>query len=89
MGEEVFRCHQHREGHGLLTLGEAFAQSCNPVFITLAQRIGSERLLNYSRRLGIDEAVLGLPEEKEGYLAQDLPYPGDLANLSWARALFW
>lgn len=83
VGEEVFRCHQHREGgHGLLTLGEAFAQSCNPVFITLAQRIGSERLLNYSRRLGIDEAVLGLPEEKEGYLAQDLPYPGDLANLS-------
>lgn len=83
VGDQVFRCHQYREGgHGFITLEEAFAESCNPVFITLAQRIGCQRLLNYSRRLGIGEAILGLPEEKEGYLAEDLPYPGDLANLS-------
>lgn len=83
VGEQIFRCHQYREGgHGSLTLGEAFAESCNPVFIALAQRIGSERLLNYSRRLGIGVAILGLQEEKEGYLADDIPYLGDLANIS-------
>ncbi|MGI6574552.1 MAG: peptidoglycan D,D-transpeptidase FtsI family protein [bacterium] len=83
IGHQVYRCHQYEKGgHGPLTLTGAFAHSCNPVFITLAQRLGAERLLNYARRLGLGSTIALIPENKAGYIPGSAPFLGDLANIS-------
>jgi penicillin-binding protein 2 len=83
VGNQVYRCHQYNDGgHGQQTLAAAFAHSCNPVFISLAQRLGVERLLNYAIRFGLDSKLLGLPEETAGYLPEEVPFLGDLANIA-------
>lgn len=83
VGDQMFRCHRFdKGGHGSLTLAESFAESCNPAFIALAQRLGSIKLLNYAHRLGLGSTVLGLPEEMPGHLTDEVVYGGDLANIS-------
>ncbi len=64
----------------LLSLAEAFAYSCNSVFIELAQELGGERLLDYARRFGLGEATGFLLDETYGLL----PEKNDLNN---SRAL--
>lgn len=49
-------------GHGSITFGEAFAVSCNPVFARIALRLGSDQLIDYARRLGLEnQAITGFP----------------------------
>ena len=58
-----------------LTLAEAFAHSCNSVFIELALELGPDKLAEYARRFGLGEGC-GLPlAEQAGYL----PGPAVLA----------
>lgn len=45
-------------GHGELTLSEAFAQSCNPIFIELGLKLGREKIIEYARRFGLTEDIL-------------------------------
>jgi len=76
-------CHE-KKGHGVLDLLQGFAQSCNPAFVTVGDRVGGKKLLEYSRKFGLGQTTgIGLPEERKGTLplSQNL-YPGDIANLS-------
>ena len=83
VGTRLFRCHRFEQGgHGPLTLADSFAESCNPAFIVLAQRLGSAKLVNYAHRLGLGSAILGLPEEMKGHLTDEVAHGGDLANIS-------
>lgn len=65
---EVFVCNgEHRfnpqvaiscwkkEGHGKIRFDDAFAQSCNCVFIDTGLRLGRERLMHYVRQLHLDD----------------------------------
>lgn len=52
-------------GHGELNMEQAFAVSCNPYFIQLAQRIGGERILQMAQQLGFG-GPLPLGGELEG-----------------------
>jgi cell division protein FtsI/penicillin-binding protein 2 len=86
---ERFRCDGEYEryglscwkegGHGVLTLEEAFAQSCNVAFAQIAERLAPEQLAAAADRLGFgrplirpvrwpgaDGAVRPLPEEESG-----------------------
>ncbi|MFZ5633067.1 MAG: peptidoglycan D,D-transpeptidase FtsI family protein [Bacillota bacterium] len=59
--EKPVRCWKD-EGHGSITLAEAFAQSCNPVFVRLGQELGPRQLIGYARALGLDnQGILGYP----------------------------
>ncbi|KJS67098.1 MAG: hypothetical protein JL50_10550 [Peptococcaceae bacterium BICA1-7] len=50
------------EGHGRINFSQAFAQSCNPVFVSIGQDLGADRLIAYARRMGLDsQSVLGFP----------------------------
>jgi peptidoglycan glycosyltransferase/penicillin-binding protein 2 len=67
-----------------ITLVEAFAYSCNSVFIELALKLGPEKLDGYARRFGFAEPV-GLPVgERPGRLPPlaDISRPRALANLA-------
>lgn len=50
--------------HGLQSLKESFAQSCNSTFIQMAAELGGEKILDVARRLGLESKVnIGLMEE--------------------------
>ncbi|CAM2848008.1 penicillin-binding transpeptidase domain-containing protein [Paenibacillus sediminis] len=44
-------------GHGDLTLAEAYAESCNVVFATLAERLGGERIEEVASQLGLGRVI--------------------------------
>ena len=56
VGDTLHHCH-HRLGHGLQTMEEAFANSCNPYFVQLAQEVGAARLHAMAISLGLSRAL--------------------------------
>lgn len=86
VGDKLFHCYQNKS-HGQLTLAQAFAHSCNTVFIELAMELGRQTISDYATRLGLGQ-VCGLPlgekiqgGETAGHIPQprEIPYLGDLA----------
>ncbi len=65
--DEKFRCNGHygkyglmcwkKEGHGVLTVEEAFAESCNVVFAELAERMDPAWLQITAERMGLGRKV--------------------------------
>lgn len=58
------RC-ARRTGHGDQTLAEATANSCNPAFIEIGQRLGAEKFYDYLEAYGFFEKT-GLDPQVEG-----------------------
>lgn len=52
---KAFKCHS-KEGHGVQTMKEAFANSCNTYFINLLDKTGFEYVLAVCGRMGLGEA---------------------------------
>lgn len=60
-------CSGKEEGHGRLNMTQAFACSCNCYFAHLAEKIGSETIVEMAQRLGLGQQVLdGFPGEEAG-----------------------
>lgn len=55
-GKYGFSCWK-KEGHGLQTMEEAFANSCNIAFAEIAKRVGGEKIEEYAKRLGLAAPV--------------------------------
>lgn len=76
----------HHAGHGTVDMQQAFAQSCNPYFIHLAQMVGAERMVQYAKALGFGQETLlnGVMALSAGNLptVEQLSAPAALANLS-------
>jgi len=53
-GGQIFRCHK-RSGHGVLTMREAYAESCNTYFMDLALEIGYDKIYAAAKKLGVGE----------------------------------
>lgn len=49
-----------REVHGRLSVEQAFAKSCNDIFAEIGSRVGYEKLMEYSEKLGLYDRVLNL-----------------------------
>jgi cell division protein FtsI/penicillin-binding protein 2 len=56
LGKYGFTCWKE-EGHGHISLREAFAQSCNIAFGKLMQRLSGEQLEKYAKKLGLATQV--------------------------------
>jgi penicillin-binding protein 2 len=85
LGQQRFKCHSHDNGgHGTITFFDGLVQSCNPVFIEVGQRVGMNKLREYSERFGLGTVTeLNFPGEKGGNVPKAKYYsPGDLANFS-------
>lgn len=71
-----------KTGHGRLTLEQAFALSCNPVFIELGSRLGRNRLIDYAEKMHLtDPALIGYPGQAASEIKIN-PGPRALANAS-------
>ena len=59
-------CHNH-SGHGVETFEQGLQNSCNPVFMQLASRIGKNTFYRYFEEFGcMDKTGIDLPSEESG-----------------------
>ncbi len=59
-------CHL-RSGHGVQTFEESLWHSCNPVFVTMGLRMGTERFFKYFKAFGyMNKTGIDLPGERLG-----------------------
>ncbi len=72
------------EGHGEISLTDAFAHSCNPYFGRLGLEIGADELVRFAERFGFsDQTILGYPFEPDHRLDLSLiKDPFSLINAS-------
>lgn len=64
----VIKCN-NINGHGHVSLKEAFSRSCNSAFIQLGQELGSDKIISMAKKLGFGEKInIGLSEEIKGNL---------------------
>ncbi len=72
--------------HGDETLTQGFEQSCNPIFVQLAYRIGINKYYNYVHTLGFYETTgIDLPAEGVGIFHTE-PTKIDMACLSFGES---
>lgn len=70
-----------KDGHGSLSFREAFAHSCNQVFVEVALRLGRQKLEYYSRLLGLEEGITGYPpDDWQGAEVRIGSFLGELGN---------
>lgn len=68
-------CHLH-SGHGAVTFRVGLQQSCNPVLMTIAQRVGRERFYSYFDAFGyMGKTGIDLPGEVGGIYASFNNFP--------------
>ena len=72
--------------HGTESLTDAFQNSCNPIFVQLAQRIGVNRYYHYVHTFGFYETTgIDLPAEGTGIFHED-PSWVDMSCLSFGES---
>ncbi len=78
-----FVCHK-KEGHGLQTLEQAFANSCNCAFYTLGEITGIKDIYNYASEFGLGKEVLCINGivEAGGIVPKDADNNAAIANIS-------
>ncbi|WP_131820840.1 peptidoglycan D,D-transpeptidase FtsI family protein [Desulfotruncus arcticus] len=68
-------------GHGRITFQQAFAESCNPVFVEIGERLGADTIIDYAGALGLsNQAIAGYPIK--GDKRQNLAAIGERFNLA-------
>ncbi len=78
-----FVCHKE-EGHGVQTLEEAFANSCNCAFYEIGAIVGIDEIHQYAAEFGIGTDVLHINSlyEDSGYVPEYCTSNADMANIS-------
>jgi len=72
--------------HGIETLKQAFENSCNPIFVQLALRIGIDKYYEYVHNFGFyNQTGIDLPSEGVG-IFHKTPTKVDLATLSFGES---
>ena len=84
---DTIRCWKNSHGHE--TLAEGLQNSCNPVFVQLALRLGTERLYQYLRAFGLGVRTgVDLPGEGAGILINSrLVKSVDLARIGFGQSV--
>ena len=77
VGDTVFNCSK-KHAHGAVTLKTALAGSCNCYFITLAQKLGADKLLKTADKLGFNNDITVINDYK--FSSANLPTRSDLKS---------
>ncbi len=89
VGKQRIRCDLYPNSHGDETLTEAVANSCNPIFVRLAFRMGIERFYHYLDAFGLTEKTgIDYPGEGEAQV-QNIKTAGDvgLATMAFGQGI--
>ena len=72
-----------RAGHGTQTLKVATGNSCNPAFVTMGLKIGTEAYYRYLKSFGLMETTgIDLPAEAEGIFAHEDSFNSNVVSLA-------
>ncbi|MCK8823679.1 penicillin-binding transpeptidase domain-containing protein [Fuchsiella alkaliacetigena] len=76
-------------GHGGQSFAEVVANSCNPGFVQVGQRVGRDDFYRYTKGYGFGDATrINLPGEARGQLyAQEEVGPVELATMSFGHGI--
>lgn len=85
----TLKCWRSYNPHGTQTLEEAVGNSCNPVFVKLAQRVGINKFYNYLETFGISEKTgIDFPGEGNSILQnKDTAGPVGLATMGYGQGV--
>lgn len=85
--DRKIRCHK-TTGHGSETFVEGIKNSCNPVFIDIGLRLGTERYYGYFKRFGLlDKTNIDLPGEANTIMhKKENIGPVELATVSFGQS---
>lgn len=87
VGTTPLHCWRKDNPHGDQTLEEAVGNSCNPVFVRLAQRMGKKQFYNYMETFGITEKTgIDFPGEGSAILQKN-PGAVDLATMGYGQGV--
>ncbi|MCL2420552.1 MAG: penicillin-binding transpeptidase domain-containing protein [Defluviitaleaceae bacterium] len=89
VGGRMIRCWRYPRAHGALTFAQGVQHSCNPVFMSIGERLGAEVFHDYLIRFGFNEKTgVDLPGEAVGIMyAADKIGPVELATMSFGQSL--
>lgn len=85
----TLKCWRFKEPHGDETLKQAVGNSCNPVFVQLAQRVGIEKYYDYMGLFGISQPTgVDYPGEAESIMQGiDTAGPVGLATMGFGQGI--
>lgn len=83
IGKMRMRCHK-AAGHGLESFAQGVANSCNPVFVTVSERVGMDKFYDYLNSFGMTQTTgITLPGEADSLIVpQKSAVPYDLAAMA-------
>ncbi len=86
VASNTYHCHK-TSGHGTQTLAQAMSNSCNPAFIQIGQRIGTNIFSKYFKAFGLTEKTgIDLPgEASPNYHLESKMGPTELASSSFGQ----
>lgn len=84
---DTIRCWKNSHGHQ--SLAQALQNSCNPVFVNLALRLGTQRMYQYMRAFGLGVRTgIDLPGENTGILINSRYVKNvDLARIGFGQSV--
>ena len=86
VGDRTIRCHK-KGGHGSITFEEGLQNSCNPVMMTIAARLGCDKFYEYVKAFGLLEKTgIDLPGEGNSIFHSASSFTSlDLATASFGQ----
>ncbi len=87
-GDRRIKCWRYPRIHGAETFVEGVQNSCNPVFMEVAERLGPERFLSYMQKFGFDQKTgIDLAGEAVGIIHKlENIGPVELATMSFGQS---
>jgi len=88
VGDRMIRCWRYPRAHGSVTFREGVQNSCNPVFMIIAERLGVENFFDYLYKFGLTEKTgVDLPGEAVAIMHNlDNVGPVELATMSFGQS---
>lgn len=83
IGNNHISCSSRAFGMGPISLKDAFAYSCNDIFIKIAMELGGDEIIEAARRLGLDSSLnIGLYNGSGRLMTRDKYAGAGIANLA-------
>lgn len=88
VGGRMIKCWRHPRSHGTISFVEGVYNSCNPVFMEIGERIGSETFYEYLDEFGFNEKTgIDVPGEAVGIMHPlENVGPVELATMSFGQS---
>ncbi|WP_042271529.1 stage V sporulation protein D [[Clostridium] dakarense] len=89
VGGRRIKCWRHYRPHGAQSFKQGVQNSCNPVFVEVASRLGVKKMYDYIEAFGFTEKTgIDLPGEAKGILYNEKNVgPVELATMSFGQSI--